>query len=264
MIPREAPKFYKIGKAKAFFQPEGSPFGFDIGNLASFNANFEQEVQDYNTNEDGTGSPVFSDTTSTTATLTFEARNYNRIVQMLSYMSEKFRINQVAQPAESLTYTKLGVPEEGAIIELKVFKILAPKVSITTSGVAIALVENTHFRVDYRVGVIKLITLPEEFDEDTATGVEVKYGCEAYTANQYAGFSNGGGIRGALLLVDTNPKGPKFSHRFHIVEVRPDGDQNFVSDTDLTTRSFTGRIYQDATQPAGFEFFTVTELPETL
>lgn len=264
MIPREIPKYYKVGKAKAFFQPEGLPFGFDIGNLATFNANFEQEVQDYNTNEDGTGAPVFSETTSSTATVTFEARNYNRIVQMLAYMSERFRIDQAEAPAGSLTYTQLGVPEEGSIIHLKSYAILAPVVSITTSGAKIDLVENTHFRVDYRIGAIKLVALPAEFDEDTATGVEVKYGRKAYSAARYAGFSNGGGIRGKLMLADTNPKGPKFLHEFHIVEVRPDGDQNFVSDSDLTTRSFTGRIYQDPTQPSGFEFFTVTELPDTL
>lgn len=265
-LPRVTLASYRVQRCKGLYIPEGSDWGFYMGNMASLAFAATANRTDYPSGEDSTGTPAFSDTTSIDTSITWESRNYNELSQRLSNFSDKEMLVQAA--GTDLVMVKTAPLFVDATFEVPSKMVTPTSFRIGPVGVGgFDLVRDVHYAFDNQASLGIILKLPDGYDPETDDEVEKKftYSRESYKAARYDGLSKPNGLRGAVIVRDTNARGPKFATRFHLVEATADGDQGFIQDTDLSTRTFKGSVYQDPTRLANSAgFFEAIELPAIL
>jgi hypothetical protein len=267
ILPRAEIDSMRIRRAKGAVYPEGSEWGLYMGNMASFAFSATATRTNYPSLEDSTGVPAFTDTTSLEATATWEMRNYNELAQRIAYLANKEVYVQAS--AQNLTLIKTAPLFKGATFKVPA-KMATPKTFTITpegGGAAIQLVLDEHYAFDGQAGEGIIRKLPDGYDpkEDDELVKTFTYDQAAYENDRYDGLSIPNGIRGAVVIRDTNARGPKFGTQFHLMEMTPDGEQQYLSEEDLSSISVTATLYQDPNKlGTGNGFYEAVRLPDLL
>ena len=122
---------------------------------------------------------------------------------------------------------------------------------VITDGIAAeTYVEDTHYILDAKTGMVQFIDQPAGADADVVITYDTT---EVLAADEVAeiGIANNTDNRGTLYIRGTNEVGPRSLVVLHDVQLRPDGEREYISEEDFVSVEIVGRVFRDDTQPAG-------------
>lgn len=240
---------YSIPKAQILFKPEGQENFELLGDSDEVTIAINVEETERYTNEAGIRLLAKTIVTQVDAELSLtlvQLSDRNRALSLLGELTNE------AQAADAAAVVNIAdVETDDKIYQLDHFNITS--ITSVTDGIAAEnYVEGTHYRVDLSGGFIQFIDKPAGADDD----VVVTYVApEVLAADEVRkiGIASKTENRGTLIIRGTNEVGPRSLVQLHDVQLRPDGERNYVSETDLDTIEVIGRVFRDENQATGFE-----------
>ena len=243
-LPNE---LYTIPKAHLLFKPAENEDFILLGDTEEITIEPTVEETDVYTNEAGIRQLAITIVTQIEATVSFTLKQLSAINRALSMLGEVQDMTQAA--SVGLTVSRVAPAHEGEIVRLAG---PAENVVVEDGIQAVVYTEGTDYRVDYEGGFVQLLNIPAGADGDvliTYDAVEIL----AADGLKLIPLANKSENRGTLVIRGTNEVGKRVMVTLHDVQLRPAGERNFVSDTDIDTIEIEGRVFRDETQAQGFE-----------
>ncbi|MGQ3049852.1 MAG: hypothetical protein ACT6Q8_24245 [Niveispirillum sp.] len=226
---------YSIPKGQILFRKAGAKSFALLGDADNFSLEVAVERDERYSNEYGTRTLVDTIITQTSATVSMTLLQMSGLIRALSVLGEDSTMTQTATTAQTIDIT--GV-KAGGIVK-------TPHLAIS-NVVITGMDAGDDYRVNGPTGTIEfLIDVPGGTTSAT-------YDAAAVTSGHQSGVASGTGLRGTLMFVGTNSKGPKALLMLHDVQLTPAGARAFLSDTDRSSIELTGTAFPIAGQPAGF------------
>lgn len=242
--------FYSIPKAQILFKPSGNDAFELLGDADDVNIEIAVEETERYTNETGVRTLAKTIVNQVDATLNMTLTQLSDLNRALSLLG----ITEYDTQAEATGSTlSLTAPDHtGKTYELGAFDVSSVVVTDDGDPTPVAYVLDTHYKLDAKAGLIQLIALP-----DGASGnVEISFdAAEVVSADKMAkiGIASKTENRGEIIIRGTNTVGPVLMVKLHDVQLRPDGERRYISETDLDTIQVVGRVFSDSSQPSGYE-----------
>lgn len=240
---------YSIPKAQLLFKPQGSETFELLGDSDEVTIETTVEETERYTNEAGIRLLAITIVTQVDAVVNMTLVQLSDRNRALSLLGELDAAEQTVDAAVVKNIT--GVDTNDAIYELDGdFDVTIT--SITDGAAAETYIEGEHYRVDRGAGFVQFIGQPAGADPD----VIITYSRPAVIAadeRALIGIASKTENRGTLVIRGTNEVGPRLKVVLHDVQIRADGERNYISETDLDTIEIVGRVFRDENQPTGFE-----------
>lgn len=247
---------YSIPKAQILFKPLGNDAFELLGDADDVTITINVDETERFTNEAGIQQLAKAIVTKVDAVLGLTLVQLSDRNRALSLLGELDFEVQTADAAAVVNI--LNVEIDDKIYQLDHFNITS--ITSVTDGVTLeTYIADVHYKVDLSGGFMQFIGQPAGADPD----VIITYNApEVLSSDEVSkiGIANKTENRGTLVIRGTNEVGPRSLVQLHDVQLRPDGERNYVSDVDLDTIEVVGRIFRDDSQPEGFELGFEREL----
>lgn len=240
---------YVIPKAQLLFKPQGEETFELLGDTDEVTLTINVEETERFTNEAGIRLLALTVVTQVDAELGLtlvQLTDRNRALSLLGLLENA---EQTAFTAKTKNIT--GVQTNNKVYQLDGdFDVTVT--SITDGTGLVDYIEGEHYRVDRAGGWVNFIGQPAGADADAIIEYD---GAEVLTSDERAlvGVANRTENRGTVVIRGTNEVGPRVQLTLHDVQLRPDGERSYVSETDFDTIEVIGRVFRDETQPNGLE-----------
>jgi len=240
---------YIIPKAQILFRPEGQETFELLGDTDEVTLATNVEETERYTNEAGIRLLALTVVTQVDAELGLtlvQLTDRNRALSLLGLLQSA---EQTAFTAKEKTIT--GVDTSNKVYQLDGdFDVTVT--GITDGGGLIDYVEGVDYRVDRAGGWVNFTSTPAGADADAIITYD---GAEVLTSDERAlvGIASRTENRGTVIIRGTNEVGPRVQLTLHDVQLRPDGERNYVSETDFDTIEVIGRVFRDETKSSGLE-----------
>lgn len=248
--------FYIIPKAQLLFRPAGNASFELLGDSDDVTITINIDETERFTNEAGIQLLAKAIVTKVDAVLGLTLVQLSDRNRALSLLGELTFEVQTADAAAVVNISDVEVDDK--IYPLDHFNITS--ITSVTDGIAAeTYLDGVHFRADLSGGFIQFIGQPAGADADVIVTYDAP---EVLSSDEVTkiGIASKTENRGTLIIRGTNEVGPRSLVQLHDVQLRPDGERNYVSDVDLDTIEVIGRIFRDETQPVGFELGFEREL----
>jgi len=244
-LPNE---LYAIPKAHLLFKPQGDAAFILLGDTDEITITPTVEEIERFTNEAGIKKLAITIVQQIDAVVNFTLAQLSDVNRALSLLGDSTDLLQASQVGLTKSFTSPA--HDGEIFQLDAFEV--ENVVITDGATTTPYVLDTDFKLDSAGGFVQLLSIPAGGDGD----VEITYdGIEVLSADGFKkiGIGSKSSNRGKLIIRGTNDQGPRVMVTLHDVELRPDGERNYVSDEDIDTIEIVGRVFLDETQPPEFQ-----------
>ncbi len=241
---------YSIPKAQILFQPDGDEAYQLLGDADDVNIEINVEETERYTNETGVRTLAKTIVNQVDATLNMTLVQLSDLNRALSLLGA---VTYDTQTAVTGGLKSLTAPaHEGEIYDLEAYDLSSVVVTDDTTPTPVDYVLDTHYKLDAKSGHIQLLAVPS----GASGNVEITYDAATVVADDKMtkiGIASQTSNRGKLKIRGTNTVGPVLEVTLHDVQIRPDGERNYISETDLDTINVVGRVFSDSSQPSGFE-----------
>lgn len=240
---------YSIPKAQILFKPTGSETFELLGDADEVTIEPTIEETERFTNEAGIRLLAITIVTQIDANLSMTLVQLSDRNRALSLLGE---LGAATQSVGAVVVKNItAVKTDDKIYQLD-GDVNVTITSITDGTTLVSYVEGTDYRVDRAGGFVQFIDLPAGADADAIITYSRP---EILSSDKVAkiGIASKTENRGTLVIRGTNEVGPRVMVQLHDVQIRPDGERNYISETDLDTIEVVGRVFRDENQPTGFE-----------
>lgn len=243
-LPNE---LYTIPKAHLLFKPSGDEDFILLGDTDEITIEPTVEETERYTNEGGVRQLAVTIVTQIDAVVSFSLAQQSAINRALSLLGEVTDFTQAS--SIGLTEARTAPPHEGEIVQLA-----GPAENIVVEdGIqAVVYTLDVDYRVDEEGGFVQLLNVPAGADGDVLITYDAIEVLSADGLKQIP-IANKSENRGTLVIRGTNEVGKRVMVQLHDVQLRPSGERNYVSETDIDIIEIEGRVFRDETQPAGLE-----------
>jgi len=240
---------YVIPKAQLLFQPQGQEEFFLLGDADEVTIEPTVEESERYSNEGGVKELALTVVTQVDATFNATLMQLSDINRALSLLGELEYATQGAIVGQ--TKNIIGVNPDEKMYELD--GITDTTITAFTDGTTLVdYIEGVDYIHDAKAGIVQILSIPAGGDADVIITFD---GAEILAASEVAkiGIANKTANRGKLIIRGTNEVGPRSKVVLHDVQLRPDGERNYISDEDFDSIEIVGRIFKDPSQPAGLQ-----------
>jgi hypothetical protein len=240
---------YSVPKAQLLFKPSGEDVYHLLGDADDVNVEITVEETERYSNIGGTRRLAKTIINQVDATLNMTLVQLSDLNRALSLLGEVTYDTQTADTGLTLSLT---APEhDGTVYALGKYDV-SNVVVTDDAGTPVDYDLDTHYKLDAKTGKLQLISMPT----GASGNVEVTFDCAEVVADDKLtkiGIASKTENRGEVIVRGTNTVGPVLELTLHDVQLRPDGERNYISETDLDTIDVVGRIFADTSKPTGFQ-----------
>lgn len=229
-IPKGVLYLYPFADAS---DPESYEVGYRIGDCDAVSINIELTETERFSNEHDVKTLAKKLIDELKATFSFTAAQLSEVIRAAALMGSAGTHDQSEQLAQTKILAQPGAYWLGGYG--------LNNVVVTKDGAEPAVL-NTDYMLDAASGQIETFT----------ADMTVEYDIPEVTGKFVTGIASGTGLRGMLMYRGTNKEGVQPLLQLWDIEVRPDGERSYISESGISTQAFTGTAYPVGGKSDGF------------